>query len=147
MSGIYGLRPSYARLPYYGLATTLEGQYAIPSVIGPLTSSVHGLKIFTKAILDSKPWAKDPAVARIPWNEAEYELAGHGGSGGQLCFAVMYDNGLVRPHPPVRRALSIAVKALEAAGHKGLKQVGLVHGPLPSMANRPRGLHHSHRLD
>ena len=36
-----------------------------------------------------------------------------------MCFAVMWDNGVVRPHPPLVRAMEIAKRALEAAGHEG----------------------------
>ncbi|KAG9017915.1 hypothetical protein FRB95_012773 [Tulasnella sp. JGI-2019a] len=116
-SGIYSLRPSYARLPYQGAVNSLEGQQAINSVIGPMCSHVSSLKAFTKAILDAKPWNKDPFVARKPWSEAEYLLEDHGGPGQKLCFAVMYDNQLVRPHPPIRRALRMVEDALKAAGH------------------------------
>ncbi|KAG8883712.1 hypothetical protein FRB97_006023 [Tulasnella sp. 331] len=116
-SGIYSLRPSYARLPYYGAVNSLEGQQAINSVIGPMCSHVSSLKVFTKAILDAKPWNKDPYVARKPWSEADYRLEDHGGPGGKLCFTVMYDNRLVRPHPPIRRALRMVEDALRAAGH------------------------------
>jgi len=116
-SGIYSLRPSYNRLPYEGAANSLEGQEAISSVIGPMAPHVSCLKTFTKAVLDAKPWNKDPLVARKPWSEAEYQLAEHGGPGAKLCFAVMADNGVVRPHPPVRRALKMVADALREAGH------------------------------
>lgn len=58
--GLYTLRPSYERLPYDGAANALEGQESISSV----AKSVSALKTFTKAILDTKPWLKDPLVKR-----------------------------------------------------------------------------------
>lgn len=117
--GIYSLRPSYNRLPYEGAANSLEGQEAISSVIGPMASHVGVLRTFTKAILDTKPWNKDPLVARKPWSEEEYQLRDHGGQGAKLCFAIMEDNGVVRPQPPVKRALKIMAEALKEAGHTG----------------------------
>ena len=117
--GLYALRPSYNRLPYEGAANSLEGQEAIHSVIGPLASHISTLKIFTKAVLDTKPWNKDPSVVRKAWNQAEYELSEHGGNEAKLCFAVMLDNGVTRPHPPVRRAVNMVVQALREAGHAG----------------------------
>ena len=48
-------------------------------------------------------------------------LAEHG-EGGRMCFAIMWDNGVVRPHPPVRRAMELTKKALEAAGHVGARR-------------------------
>lgn len=78
-----------------------------------------GVRVFTKAILDANPWDKDPLVVRKPWSETEYALEGHGGRGTRLCFAIMWDNGVVKPFPPLIRAMNLAKAALEAAGHKG----------------------------
>ena len=114
--GLYTLRPSYERLPYDGAANALEGQESISSVLGPMANSVSALKIFTKAILDTKPWLKDPLVIRKGWSEGAYELDEHGG-GKQLCFGMMWDNGVVKPHPPLQRAMRMFKEALEAAGH------------------------------
>lgn len=116
--GLYTLRPSYERLPYYGAVNALEGQESISSVIGPMANSMSGVKIFTKAIIDSKPWTKDPLVLRKEWSEKEYRLSDHGG-GKALCFGMLWDNGVVRPHPPLQRAMEITKAALETAGHKG----------------------------
>ncbi|KII87664.1 hypothetical protein PLICRDRAFT_699214 [Plicaturopsis crispa FD-325 SS-3] len=115
--GLYTLRPSYGRFPYSGAANALEGQESISSVLGPMTNSLSGLKVFTKAIFDTKPWLKDPLVINKEWSQKEYELINHGG-GKQLCFAIMWDNGVIVPHPPLRRAMEMTKKALERAGHK-----------------------------
>ncbi|KAJ3726656.1 general amidase [Lentinula raphanica] len=117
--GLYTLRPSYERLPYCGAANALEGQESISSVLGPMANSILGVKLFTKAIIDAKPWLKDPMAVRKEWSDREYELAYHGG-GKKLCFGIMWDNGVVRPHPPLLRAMSITKRALEAAGHNVL---------------------------
>ncbi|KAJ7134751.1 general amidase [Mycena epipterygia] len=114
--GLYTLRPSYQRLPYCGAMNALEGQESISSVLGPMSNSLSGIKIFTKAILDAEPWLKDPLVLTKGWSESEYRLDRHGG-GGHLCFAIMWDNGVVKPHPPLHRAMDITKRALEAAGH------------------------------
>ncbi|KAJ7129286.1 general amidase [Mycena epipterygia] len=115
--GLYTLRPSYGRLPYFGAMNSMEGQESISSVLGPMSNSLSGVKIFTKAILYAEPWLKDPLVLRKGWSESEYQLEHHG-SGGQLCFAIMWDNGIIKPHPPIYRAMDMARRALEAAGHK-----------------------------
>ncbi|PPQ76253.1 hypothetical protein CVT26_008288 [Gymnopilus dilepis] len=116
--GLYTLRPSYARLPYYGSKNTMMGQESITSVLGPMTNSLSGIQAFMKAVLDTRPWDMDPMVVRKPWDEEEWNLCEHGGVGAQLCFAVMWDNGVVRPHPPLIRAMKIVKAALEKAGHK-----------------------------
>ncbi|KAG6879472.1 hypothetical protein C0992_002358 [Termitomyces sp. T32_za158] len=115
--GLYTLRPSYERLPYCGAVNALEGQESISSVLGPMANSMSGVKVFTKAIIDAKPWTKDPLVLRKEWSESEYSLQNHGRGKG-LCFAIMWDNGVVRPHPPLQRAMEMTKAALESAGHK-----------------------------
>ncbi|KAJ8519145.1 hypothetical protein ONZ45_g3862 [Pleurotus djamor] len=116
--GLYTLRPSYERLPYCGAANALQGQESISSVLGPMTNSLSAVKIFTKALIDAKPWRKDPLAIRKAWSQAEYELSEHGGPGAKLCFAIMWDNGVVKPHPPLIRAMQMTKAALESNGHK-----------------------------
>ncbi|KAG9076582.1 hypothetical protein FRC06_009428 [Ceratobasidium sp. 370] len=118
MCGIYSLRPSYCRLPYYGARNSLEGQESVLSVLGPMTNSLSGLKMFTKAVLDTRPWLRDPMCICKVWGEEAYQLVEHDGRGGHKCFGLMYDDGLVKPNPPVFRAMDIMRKALEAAGHQ-----------------------------
>lgn len=118
--GIYGLRPSYGRVPYSGLVNSMEGQDSIPSVLGPLSSSIHGIKSFLQGVVSQEPWLKDSLVVRKRWNEDEYRLIEHG-EGKQLCFAILWDDGNIVPHPPIIRGLEMTKKALLAAGHKGAR--------------------------
>lgn len=53
------------------------------------------------------------------WSEEEYALEEHGGKEGRMCFGMMWDNGVVKPFPPMKRAMEITRDALVAAGHKG----------------------------
>ncbi|KAM0787774.1 hypothetical protein ACM66B_003829 [Microbotryomycetes sp. NB124-2] len=115
-NGLYGLRPSYNRVPYAGSTNSMEGLEAVYSVLGPMSTSVDGLKIFLKAIADTKPWLRDPLALRLPFSESEYNLENHG-RGEKLCFAIMWDDGNVKPMPPCIRALETVKKAVEAAGH------------------------------
>lgn len=115
--GLYGLRPSYERLPYQGAVNSQLGQESISSTLGPMTNTPSGVRRFARAIIDAKPWNRDPLAVRKPWNQREYELEEHGYGVG-MCFAIMWDNDVVKPHPPLIRALEITKAALEAAGHK-----------------------------
>jgi len=87
-----------------------------------MTNSVGGVKAFMKAVVNAKPWLKDPLAVRKKWQEDEYNLADHG-SGKDLCFAIMWDDGVVVPHPPIRRSLEMTKAALEKAGHKGFSRI------------------------
>lgn len=101
---------------------SLEGQDSVLSVLGPLSGSLSGLKIFTQAVISEKPWNKDPLVIRKPWSEQENQLAEHGGngSGKKLCFGILWDDEIIQPLPPVLRALELTKAAVEKAGHFGI---------------------------
>lgn len=100
----------------------MYGQDSIPSVLGPLSNSMSGIKAFMKAVISRQPWLKDPLAVRKKWDEDAYALAEHG-SGEKLCFAIMWNDGVVIPHPPITRALQTAKEALLAAGHTGWRQL------------------------
>lgn len=118
--GVYGFKPSSRRVPAYGTVATLDGQEGVPNSFGPISSSLSGITTFMRSILGEQPWRLDPGVIHKPWNEDDYALSESDG-GRQLCFGLMWDEGTVRPHPPVRRALEETKRALERAGHKGRK--------------------------
>ncbi|TFY81574.1 hypothetical protein EWM64_g2435 [Hericium alpestre] len=116
-NGLYGLRPGYNRVPYEGTLNTQEGEDSLPSVLGPLCRDLGGIKVFIQSVASSKPWFRDPLVIRMPWLEDEYKLVEHG-SGNKLSFGLLWNDGLVVPHPPIIRALEMTKKALLAAGHE-----------------------------
>ncbi|KAJ7675379.1 general amidase [Mycena rosella] len=116
--GVYGFRPSYNRVPYAGCVNSLEGQDSILSVLGPLSNTLDGIKTFFKAVMSAQPWLKDPMVIRKRWSDEEYNLMDHGNGVKKLCFAIMWDDAVIMPHPPVRRGLEITKNALLAAGHQ-----------------------------
>ena len=117
-NGIYGLRPSYHRIPYEGSANSLEGQDSLPSVLGPLSTDIGGIKLFMQAVIGQKPWLKDPLSLRKHWDRDEYQLVEHGG-GQKLAFGILWNDGLVIPNPPIIRALEMTRDALITAGHDG----------------------------
>ncbi len=83
-----------------------------------MTRSLEGVKAFMKNVISCEPWQYDPLMIRKKWNEDEYSLVEHGG-GKQLCFGIIWDDGLIKPHPPVLRGLETTKMALIRAGHKG----------------------------
>jgi amidase len=124
-NGLYGIRPSTGRMPYEGMANSMDGQNTILSVVGPLATSVSSLRLVMKALLEQKPWLHDPLVHEMPWRyEEEREILeltggiGDAGKVGKLSFAILNTDGVVNPQPPVRRAMSIVVKALQDLGHE-----------------------------
>lgn len=105
-------------MPSYGMLNSLDGQESVPSAIGPLTVSLSGVTAFFRGVLDQEPWRYSPGTVPKPWSQDDYLLKNHD-HGKKLCFGIMWDEGSVKPHPPILRALSRTKQALEAAGHKG----------------------------
>ncbi|KZV89596.1 general amidase [Exidia glandulosa HHB12029] len=114
--GLYGLRPSYNRVPYRGAKNSMMGQDSVPSVAGPMSNSIAGLVAFMRAVIGQKPWLHDPLALRKPWDEESYRLKEHG-EGKKMCFGLMWDDGNYKPLPPQWRAMEMVKKALIAAGH------------------------------
>ena len=121
-NGLYGIRPTAGRLPYSGMANSMDGQNSVLSVVGPLGTTAGAVTLATRAILSQSPWLFDPLVVNIPWRDAEeqavYDLIKSTSGKGQLAFGVMRSDGIANPDPPVLRAVNLVVAALEKAGHK-----------------------------
>ena len=105
-------------MPTYGIVNSLDGQESVASALGPLSTSLSGVTTFVRSILQAEPWRYCPNTFAKPWSQSDYELKSRG-DGKKLCLGIMWDEGTVKPLPPVLRALEIAKKALEAAGHSG----------------------------
>ncbi|KAG2414608.1 hypothetical protein HFD88_003799 [Aspergillus terreus] len=114
MMGLYGLKPSHGRLPYYNVSVSTEGQEHVPSVVGPMTRSLFSLTEVTKSVIDSEPWTFDPRCVPIPWRQEMYEDM----LSRPLTVGLITDDGVVRPHPPIRQALTLLVEKLKKQGHE-----------------------------
>ena len=115
-NGQYGIRPSTGRMPYEGTADPADGQNIMLSVVGPLSSSIGGLRLAIKSLLSEQPWLYDPLVNEIPWRPHQEEVAKT--SPGQLAFGYLRDDGLVTPFPPVSRAINEVLQVLRTAGNE-----------------------------
>ncbi|KAF2453815.1 putative general amidase GmdA [Lineolata rhizophorae] len=113
-NGIFGLKPSSGRLPYEGMANSMDGQNSILSVVGPLATSIRSLRLVTKALLGAEPWMYDPLVLEMPWRVEQEERA----RDRKLVFGVYRDDGVVRPTPPVRRAIDHTAQRMRDLGHE-----------------------------
>ncbi|KAL8924465.1 MAG: hypothetical protein Q9172_002676 [Xanthocarpia lactea] len=113
-NGLYGLRPCSGRLPYEGMANSMDGQNSVSSVVGPLALSVTTLRLLVKSLLSRDPWLHDPLVHDMPWRDDRAVIS----PDQKLSFAVLRHDGVVSLHPPVRRALETVAQRLEKQGHK-----------------------------
>lgn len=103
-NGVYGFRPTSYRLPVGGFTATMMGEEHIVPVVGPLSTSLQGCKLFMKTLIDQKPWLKEPSLLPFPWRDNVSYLTKSDGK-KRLKVAVLWDDGVVKPHPPVIRAL------------------------------------------
>jgi amidase len=120
-NGLYGIRPSGGRLPYEGMANSMDGQNSILSVVGPIASSVGALKLVIQGVLSQEPWLHDPLVHEIPWRDEQEQFvldAIKTSGGGQLSFGVLRHDGVANPQPPIHRAIEIVVETAKKLGHK-----------------------------
>lgn len=107
--GLWGFKPTAGRLPIDGWAATMAGSEQILATIGPLSTSLAGCKLFFKTVVEGKPWLNAPSLMPFEWRD----LDGSKEKGRKLSVGVMWDDGVVRVHPPVAEALRKVVSKLK----------------------------------
>ncbi|KAG1754892.1 amidase signature domain-containing protein [Suillus paluster] len=122
--GLYGLKGSVARLPHSGLLGSHDGMDAIVGCVGPLATSARDLELFCRVMLDAKPWLDEPPLLEMPWKRA---MANGEGLPEKLAIAILFDDGVVAPHPPIMQALDQYKDALVRAGHDVIEWHALDH--------------------
>lgn len=111
LQGLYGLNPTIGRFP--NDSSGKNQKYVVPPVGGPLTTSISSLEFFMDTLLSSEPWDLDPGLLPVPWRRELAEI-----SQKPLKLAFIFDDGVVKPQPPVERAAREIYKKLENAGHE-----------------------------
>lgn len=101
------MKPTSGRLPVSGWSATMLGEEQIIATIGPLSTSLEGCKLFIKTLIDAQPWNKEPSLYPFPWKSDNFFKE------KKIKVAVMWDDGVVRVHPPVTRALKQVVEKLK----------------------------------
>jgi amidase len=92
------------------------------SVNGPMAKTLEDISLFAKTVVDSEPWKVDPKVLPIPWRSVEHKK--------RLKIAVLWNDGMVVPTPPVTRALKETVEKLKIAGHEIIEWDPVLHPQL-----------------
>lgn len=109
-TGIFTIRPSYGRFPHFDARSALAGQESIGSVHGPMARSMADLRLFTDSVSNSGPWLKDPKCIPMPWRSVEVKE--------KPKIGVLWENGMITPTPPVKRALKTVVEKLQSKGYE-----------------------------
>lgn len=122
--GLYGLKGSVARLPHSGLLGSHDGMDAIVGCVGPLARSARDLELFCRIMLDAEPWLNEPPLLEMPWKR---DVANGEGLPDKLAIAILFDDGVVAPHPPITQALNKYKHALARAGHDVIEWQAVDH--------------------
>ncbi|KAJ7279347.1 amidase signature domain-containing protein [Mycena rebaudengoi] len=109
--GVWTLKPTTLRIPKGTSNTANYGADSIAPTIGPLCRSLRDIDLWFSLIIGSKPWLHEYSVLPIPWRIST--PTSWSGSGGKIRVGVMWHDGVVRPQPPIRRALETLVDALK----------------------------------
>jgi amidase len=92
---------------------TTDGQEHVPSSIGPMARDLATIELSMRSIIDLEPWKSDARCTPIPWREDIYQKTLE----QPLTIGILYDDKVIRPHPPLIRVLKQTVEALRLAGH------------------------------
>lgn len=87
------------------------GNLSVKVAAGPCVHSMEDLKLFTKLILTHPTLPYEPTTVLPFWNEEPAPTR-------KLRIAVMSTDGVVDPHPPIKRALLETSAKLRAADHE-----------------------------
>ncbi|KAJ5612364.1 hypothetical protein N7510_005558 [Penicillium lagena] len=127
--GLYGFKPSVSLIvksqnahpdeahrvadsPYYGVPVSTEGQEHVPSSVGSQARDLSSICYISRLLADARPWDLDPRCVPLPWNEHEFREI----QSRPLVIGLILDDGVVRVHPPIARALDELSTALRNYG-------------------------------
>jgi amidase len=127
-TGIFTIRPSFGRFTTQRCRSGLAGQEAVASVNGPMAKTLEDITMYSKAVIDAQPWLLDPKMLPIPWRQVEPKT--------KLKIAVLWNDGICMPTPPVTRALKETTESLRQAGHEITEWDPKLHGKALELLGR-----------
>jgi amidase len=93
-----------------------------------MAKTLEDITIYSKAVIDAQPWLLDPKVLPIPWRQVEQKK--------KLKIAVLWNDGICMPTPPVTRALKETTETLKRAGHEIIEWDPKLHGKALELLGR-----------
>ncbi|WVF67789.1 hypothetical protein IAT40_002550 [Kwoniella sp. CBS 6097] len=90
----------------------LTGLYGFKPTVGRVPSKGGDGVLWLRTVISAEPWKRHPTVLKMPWKIDEVMFIG----GQRPKIGIMWDDGVVRPQPPIRRAMNFAVDKLRSAG-------------------------------
>ena len=79
-----------------------------------MTRDMASLSYITRLVTNSQPWNLDPRCSPLVWNEAAFNEV----QTRPMVIGLILDDGVVRVHPPIARALQELAAKLKSHGHE-----------------------------
>ncbi|KAF2098368.1 amidase [Rhizodiscina lignyota] len=127
-NGIYGFRPSVGLVPHGGVRDlNVPGTDGIRSTAGPMATSIRDCRLFVKTLMQTGTWRYDSTVVSLPWTNVKAKE--------RLRIAVVENDGIYTPTPPIRRAMKEAATLLEKS-----KRIEIIPLTLPDVKEHYQNL-------
>lgn len=136
--GCWALRPTQKRISTKGCIAAISGFEGVVCVMGPIARYAQDIDFWMKSVIAQKPWTKDCDIIPLPWREVERPMP------TKLKIGIMYEDGIVKPHPPIERGLRYVELVLQKNGividilqpHRALESLEVVNTFYSSDSNK-----------
>ncbi|KAI5861571.1 amidase [Durotheca rogersii] len=108
-NGIFGYKPTTMRMPTAGWSIAMGGAESILGSVGPLSTSLEGLRLFAQTVVGRRPWLRQPSLVAMDWRDPAQFFPDR-----KIRVGVIRNDGVVRPHPPILRAIDEFVTKLKS---------------------------------
>lgn len=116
--GIYGFKPTTCILPMKGfLSHAFSAELNVLCSTGPMCRSLRDMELFTKLLIDAKPWLEDPKLIPMPWTGLNTTIT------RPLKIGIIEHDNFITPQPPVQRAVAWARDRLSSSNASNLFEV------------------------
>jgi amidase len=135
-NGVYGIKPSAARVPYVGQQNGTRpgaGQVSLLASAGPIAVSLRDCELFLKTVAGARPWERDPGVVYGKWDD-------QGSVGQKPLLGVLRSDGVTEPLPPITKVLDETVGMLREAGIEVIEISSPAFSKCQSLTNKFFGI-------
>ncbi|KAF2826811.1 amidase [Ophiobolus disseminans] len=117
--GIYGFKATSCILPMKDfISHPFSAELNVLASTGPMCRSMRDMELFTKLLIDAKPWLHDPKLIPIPWTGLNTATPKK-----PLKIGIIEHDGFIISQPPVQRAIAWAKQRLSDPAHSSAFEV------------------------